>query len=157
MLADCLAHAVELGAERLVDLATLTGAIVTALGDTYAGLFATTTTGRRRSARPARAGEIVWRLPLHAEYADSIKGKYARHRQRRREPPQGAPRSPPPSSSALRRRRAVGAPRHRRRRVGHRTGLRGKGGTGYGVRLLVELARSERAEAGRARLTRQRG
>ena len=39
MLADCLAHAVEQGAERLVDVATLTGAIVVSLGDTYAGLF----------------------------------------------------------------------------------------------------------------------
>ena len=39
VLADCLAHAVEQGAERLVDLATLTGAIVTALGTTYAGLM----------------------------------------------------------------------------------------------------------------------
>ena len=37
VLADCLAHAVMLGAERLVDVATLTGAIVTALGVTHAG------------------------------------------------------------------------------------------------------------------------
>ena len=41
VLADCLAHAVEQGAERLVDLATLTGAIVTTLGTTYAGLMGT--------------------------------------------------------------------------------------------------------------------
>ena len=40
VLADCLAHAVDPGAERIVDLATLTGAIVAALGSTYAGLFA---------------------------------------------------------------------------------------------------------------------
>ena len=39
VLADCLHHAVEQGAERLVDLATLTGAIVTTLGTTYAGLM----------------------------------------------------------------------------------------------------------------------
>ena len=37
VLADCLAHAIDLGAERLVDLATLTGAIVVALGHTYVG------------------------------------------------------------------------------------------------------------------------
>jgi leucyl aminopeptidase len=41
VLADCLHHTVEQGAERLVDLATLTGAIVTTLGTTYAGLMGT--------------------------------------------------------------------------------------------------------------------
>src|SRR5204863_3083076 len=39
ILADALCYAVEEGAERLVDLATLTGAIIVALGSTYAGLF----------------------------------------------------------------------------------------------------------------------
>jgi leucyl aminopeptidase len=78
VLADCLAHAVEQGAERLIDFATLTGAIVTTFGDTYAGLFGTddawcetvTEAGRR-------AGELVWRLPLHPEYAKAIEGRYA--------------------------------------------------------------------------------
>ena len=37
VLADCLAHAVAEGAERLVDLATLTGAIIVGLGSTFAG------------------------------------------------------------------------------------------------------------------------
>ena len=39
VLADCLTHAREQGAERLVDVATLTGAIVTALGSVHAGLI----------------------------------------------------------------------------------------------------------------------
>ena len=39
ILADALCYAVEQGAERIVDLATLTGAILVALGHTYAGLF----------------------------------------------------------------------------------------------------------------------
>ena len=39
VLADCLCHAVSLGAERIVDLATLTGAVIVALGSTYAGLM----------------------------------------------------------------------------------------------------------------------
>ena len=39
VLADCLSHAVSLGAERIVDLATLTGAVIVALGSTYAGLM----------------------------------------------------------------------------------------------------------------------
>jgi leucyl aminopeptidase len=40
VLADCLAHAIDNGAERLVDLATLTGAILVTFGRTYSGLFA---------------------------------------------------------------------------------------------------------------------
>ena len=39
ILADALCYAVDQGAERLVDLATLTGAILVALGHTYSGLF----------------------------------------------------------------------------------------------------------------------
>ncbi len=39
ILADALAYAVELGAERLVDLATLTGAVLVALGSTYAAVI----------------------------------------------------------------------------------------------------------------------
>ena len=39
ILADALAYAVELGAERIVDLATLTGAVLIALGSTYAAVI----------------------------------------------------------------------------------------------------------------------
>ena len=39
ILADALAYSVELGADRIVDLATLTGAVIVALGSTYAGLI----------------------------------------------------------------------------------------------------------------------
>jgi len=38
VLADCLCHAVQQGADRIVDLATLTGAVIVALGSTYSGL-----------------------------------------------------------------------------------------------------------------------
>ena len=60
ILADALCYAVEQGVERIVDLATLTGAIIVALGYTYAGLCSpTTTTGartsRRRATPPARS------------------------------------------------------------------------------------------------------
>ena len=53
ILADALAYAVDQGAERIVDLATLTGAILFALGHTYAGCSRTTTTGSSRSGAPA--------------------------------------------------------------------------------------------------------
>jgi leucyl aminopeptidase len=78
VLADCLAHAVALGAERIVDLATLTGAIVTALGDTHAGLLSNDDGWAAAVTEAGRvAGEPLWRLPLHESYADLIRGRYA--------------------------------------------------------------------------------
>jgi leucyl aminopeptidase len=78
VLADCLCHAVSLGAERIVDLATLTGAVITALGSTYAGLIANDDELATQVERAGEAsGEIVWRLPLHEEYDDLVKGAYA--------------------------------------------------------------------------------
>jgi leucyl aminopeptidase len=78
VLADCLCHAVAEGAERIVDLATLTGAVIVALGSTYAGLMSNDDElSRRISAAGERTGEIVWRLPLHEEYAELVKGAYA--------------------------------------------------------------------------------
>ena len=65
VLADCLAHAIDLGAERLVDLATLTGAMVVALGSAYAGLFASDEDwareiqSRRRPHRRARVADAA--------------------------------------------------------------------------------------------------
>jgi leucyl aminopeptidase len=77
VLADCLCHAVEQGAERIVDLATLTGAVIVALGSTYAGLMSNDDTlAARLTAAGERTGEIVWRLPLHEEYEELIKGTY---------------------------------------------------------------------------------
>src|SRR4051794_6695745 len=62
VLADCIAHALELGAERLVDLATLTGGIVSALGKTYAGLFCNDDAWAGEvAAAGSRTGELVWR------------------------------------------------------------------------------------------------
>ena len=52
ILADALAYAVELGAERVVDLATLTGAVLIALGSTYAAVDLQ----RRRAGRRGRGG-----------------------------------------------------------------------------------------------------
>jgi len=77
VLADCLCHAVAEGAERIVDLATLTGAVIVALGSTYAGLMSSDDElAERLIAAGERTGEILWRLPLHEEYDELIKGKY---------------------------------------------------------------------------------
>ena len=79
ILADALAYAVEQGAERIVDLATLTGAIIVALGHTYAGPVLERRRLVRAGARPpcAATGELGWRLPLHPEYFELTKGQYA--------------------------------------------------------------------------------
>ena len=78
VLADCLTYARRLGAERIVDLATLTGAIVTALGSTYAGLMANDDAWAEAvRAAGERSGELLWRLPLHERYAEMVRGRYA--------------------------------------------------------------------------------
>ncbi len=78
VLADCLHYAREVGAEQLVDVATLTGAIVTALGSTYAGLFASDDAlAGRLEHSAAESGELLWRLPLHESYAAMVKGRFA--------------------------------------------------------------------------------
>jgi leucyl aminopeptidase len=78
ILADALAYAVAEGAERLIDLATLTGAIVVALGSTYAGLFSNDDSwcGQVEAASTA-TGELGWRMPLHPEFLELTKGVYA--------------------------------------------------------------------------------
>ncbi|HEX3318685.1 MAG TPA: leucyl aminopeptidase, partial [Solirubrobacteraceae bacterium] len=78
VLADCLAHAAAEGAERLVDLATLTGAVSVALGSVNAGLMGDDDAWVAEVEAAGRAaGEPAWRLPLGPEYADMIKGRYA--------------------------------------------------------------------------------
>jgi leucyl aminopeptidase len=78
ILADALAYAVELGAERLVDVATLTGAVEIALGSTYAGLISNDDDLAAAVTSASEAtGELSWRLPLHPEYKELMKGTVA--------------------------------------------------------------------------------
>ena len=78
ILADALAYAVELGAERVVDLATLTGAVLIALGSTYAAVISNDDelAGEVEEAGKT-TGELTWRLPLHPEYKKLTKGTVA--------------------------------------------------------------------------------
>ncbi|MBL7511913.1 leucyl aminopeptidase family protein [Frankia sp. CN4] len=79
VLADGLAYAAgALGADALVDLATLTGAISVALGRRTAGLFASDDelAGALTAAAEA-AGERVWRLPLVEEYRPALESPVA--------------------------------------------------------------------------------
>jgi leucyl aminopeptidase len=78
ILADGLGYAADQGAERIVDLATLTGAIITALGSTYAGMFSNDDDlSAALEAAAARTGELVWRMPLHPDYKELTRGKVA--------------------------------------------------------------------------------
>lgn len=65
-------------AGAIVDLATLTGGVVTALGSTYAGMFCQDD-GLRGQLEQAslQSGERVWRLPMHQEYRDMLKSTVA--------------------------------------------------------------------------------
>jgi leucyl aminopeptidase len=78
VLADVLDVAVEMGAGKIVDLATLTGACVVALGTDVAGLMSNDQAWCDEVATAARScGEPVWQLPMFAEYAESIKSDVA--------------------------------------------------------------------------------
>ncbi len=78
ILADALAYAVEQKVDHLVDLATLTGACLVALGTDVAGLMTNNEAWAEqvRSAA-ARCGELVWPLPMFPHYAELIKSKVA--------------------------------------------------------------------------------
>ena len=148
VLGDCLTHALRLGAQRIVDLATLTGAITTALGSTYAGLMANDDAWAAAVTEAGeRSGELLWRMPLHERYAEMVKGRYAEltNRTERREAA------------------AITAAEFLHHFVGEvpwahldiaavadnltRPYL-DKGASGFGVRLLVELALSFEEVAG---------
>jgi leucyl aminopeptidase len=78
VLADGLYYARQLGCTHLVDAATLTGAVVVALGYTNAGVFANDDDMYNRfHAANGKAGEKMWRLPLDEEYKEQIKSSIA--------------------------------------------------------------------------------
>jgi leucyl aminopeptidase len=142
ILADALAYAVQLGADRIVDLATLTGAVLIALGSTYAALISNDDAWAAEVEGAAgRTGELAWRLPLHPEYKELTKGTAADLT----------------NASAKRKAGTIYAGSFLEEFVDDvpwvhldiagtawDTGREyvGKGPTGFGVRLLVELARS---------------
>jgi leucyl aminopeptidase len=144
VLADCLHHARTLGATHLVDLATLTGGVVVALGDYHAGVMGTDQDWVDRvGAAGERAGEHTWQLPLHDTYKRLFRSDIADMA----------------NSSSFRMAHAPYAGQFLKEFAGDgpwahldiagtadlnrsRGDYVGKGATGYGVRLLVELAES---------------
>jgi leucyl aminopeptidase len=78
ILADALTYARRQGCTHLVDAATLTGAVVVALGHLNVGLFANDDAMRDRVMAAARAeGERMWTLPLEDDYKDYLKSGFA--------------------------------------------------------------------------------
>jgi leucyl aminopeptidase len=148
ILADALAYSVELGADRIVDLATLTGAVLVALGSTYAALVSNDDQWAERVTAAGRSsGELVWRLPLHPEYKQLTKGTVADLT----------------NAAAKRKAGTIYAASFLEEFVDGKPWAHldiagtawdvgreyvGNGATGFGVRLLVELARSLAGEGG---------
>jgi leucyl aminopeptidase len=145
VLADALWYARREGATHVVDLATLTGAMELALGDLYAGLFANDDGWRDRiAAAGERSGDLVWPFPLHDRYRRYVDSTFADMK----------------NSSTLRQGSPVLAAKFLEEFAGDGPWAhidmagpgflersrgdyyRVPGGTGYGVRLIAELASS---------------
>ena len=79
VLGDGLAHAVELGADTVIDIATLTGAVIVALGDLIGGVMANDDALAAELIATGRAnGEPLWQLPLAIdEYGKRVEGTFA--------------------------------------------------------------------------------
>jgi leucyl aminopeptidase len=145
VLADALWYARREGATHVIDLATLTGAMSIALGDLYAGFFANDDEWRDRIvAAGERSGDLVWPFPLHPRYRRYVDSAYAdmKNGSTLREA------SPALAAEFLQEFAGEGPWAHvdmagpgflDRSRGDY---LRVPGGTGYGVRLIAELAAS---------------
>ncbi len=144
VLADCLTHARALGAERLVDLATLTGGAITALGTVHCALFANDEGwASALHAASTTSGELVWRMPLHPDYAEQVKGRYADL-----DNSPGGGKAQPVLAAEFLHRFAGDTPwAHIDLTAANDLGkpYAKHGGAGWGVRLLVELAQAHAA------------
>lgn len=143
VLADALTYAREQGATHLLDLATLTGAMMIALGDIYAGVFSNDEGWRDQIvAAGAASGDRVWPMPLDPRYRRLIDSTYADMRNAGRYRMAGAQTG----AQLLQEFAGEGPWAHldiagpAALRYGRGDYLSQPGGTGYGVRLIAELA-----------------
>jgi leucyl aminopeptidase len=141
VLADCITHARREGCDAIVDVATLTGAAEVALGKVYAALMANDDALAQRLVDCGRrTGERLWQLPLHPAYAEMTKGRIAVRRTR------PEPRGEAGASTAAEflHHFAGDTPWAHLDMAGLSDNVPApyfdKGGTGWGVRLLTELA-----------------
>jgi len=78
VLADVLSYAVDRGADYLIDLATLTGACVVALGEDVVGAFSNHQPWCNSVlSATRRCGEDTWQMPMYDHYAELIKSDVA--------------------------------------------------------------------------------
>lgn len=142
VLADGLALAVEQDPDLVVDLATLTGACMVALGRKIAGVFGTDDAVEQVRAAADAAGERVWHMPMPDDYRSLIDSDVADMRNTA-----GGERYGGAITAALLLKEFAGdgpwahldiaGPA----RAADTDGYALKGGTGFGVRTIVELAR----------------
>ena len=139
VLADGLSLAAEQKPDLIVDLATLTGACMVALGDKIAGLFGADEPAALVQAAADAAGERVWRMPMPDDYRKNIDSDVADMKNT-------GPRYGGAINAALLLKEFVGevpwvhldiAGPARASEAEHYVA---KGGTGYGVRTIVQLA-----------------
>lgn len=141
-LADALVFADKLGVDAIVDLATLTGACVVALGEDIAGLW----TGDENladqiAAAAEQAGEKIWRMPMEEKYFDGLKSVVADMKNT-------GPRSGGAITAALFLKQFVKETAWAHIDVAgpvwtdKESGYNNVGGTGYPVRMLVNWALS---------------
>ncbi len=148
VLADGLSLAAELQPDMVVDLATLTGACVVALGSRIAGVFGNDdgVVARVRAAAD-RAGEATWPLPLPDEYRSHIDSEVADIKNVGKNGQAGA------IAAAMFLARFAGSTPWAHldiagpARSDEDSGLYAKGGTGFGVRTLLALLESYRVPA----------
>jgi leucyl aminopeptidase len=143
VLADALWYARREGATHVLDIATLTGAMELALGDLYGGLFANDDSWRNEVlAASTRSGDHAWPFPLHPRYRRYVDSAFA-DMKNASDLKQG---SPALAAEFLHEFAGDGPWAHidmsgpaflERSRGDY---LTQRGGTGYGVRLIVELA-----------------
>jgi len=145
VLADALWYAREQGATHVADFATLTGAMVAALGDLYAGLFANDDAWAEQILAAAGvSGDHLWRMPLHPRYRRYVKSSYADLKNssdlREAGPALAAEFLQEFAGDGAWAHLDIAGPAFLDRSRGDY--LWQPGGTGYGVRLIAELARS---------------
>jgi leucyl aminopeptidase len=143
VLADALTYARQQGATHLLDLATLTGAMELALGDLYAGVYANDDDWRSAIVDAGEAsGDHLWPFPLHPRYRRYIDSAFADMKNAT----VVRQASPTLAASFLQEFAGEGPWAHIDLagpaffRLDRGDYLSQRGGTGYGVRLIVELA-----------------
>lgn len=142
-LADALVFAEKLGVDAIVDLATLTGACIIALGDDIAGLFSENEELAGAIAAAAKTtGEKFWRLPMEERYFDGLKSIVADMKNT-------GPRPGGSITAALFLKQFVTSTPWVHLDVAgpvwteKETGYNNPGGTGFGVRTLVQWVLSQ--------------